>query len=137
MKEQAQDVANSNLVQIEQTQKLSEELQNLIDSNGKVKEGYEDRVKFILNQLNSAFGTEYELVNGAIYNNGRLVNSYNDIKNSIESVIASKKAEIILNAYEEEYVKALENRKIKQDELNKKIEEENKELQDLEEKYKS
>ncbi len=137
LKSQSEEMAQSDLVQIEHTKNLSKELANLIDSNGRVKEGYEDRVNFILNQLNSAFGTEYELINGAIYNNGKLVESYDDVKNSIERVISSKKAEIILNAYENVYVKALENRKSKQDELNEKIKNENEELQKLEEQYKN
>lgn len=118
LSEQAGITVNSNLAQIEHTQRLVSELGTLIDSNGKVKQGYEDRANFILNQLNNAFGTEYELVGNAIYNNGKLVNSYNDIKSSVEDLIVTKKAEIILEAYKEKYIKSLEAQKVLQDEIN-------------------
>ena len=49
-------------------QELSNELDGLVDANGKVKEGYEDRVNFILTTLNEACGTEMELVDGVIQN---------------------------------------------------------------------
>ena len=58
--------------------------------NGKVKEGYEGRVDFILNELNEALGTEYKL-------NGNIVESYDEIVNSIDEVIQKKRAEILLS----------------------------------------
>ena len=96
------DTAKANLAQINSTSKLRNELETLVDENGKVKEGYEGRVSFILKQLNSALGTEYKL-------NGNVVESYKDIQNEIDGTIKKKKAEIILNAEQEKYAKAVEN----------------------------
>lgn len=99
-KELVQETVNQNLAQVEYTEKLVAELDNLVDSNGKVKKGYEDRVSYILNELNKAYGLELEIVDGQ-------VKGYKDLKNSINDVIASKKAEILLEANEALYAEAL------------------------------
>ena len=64
-----QETLNGNLAEIENTQRLTNELENLVDSNGKVKKGYEARVEYILNNLNNALGTEYKLVDNQITKN--------------------------------------------------------------------
>ena len=91
---------NSNLAQIDSVERLSEELKTLVDENGKVKEGYKSRVDFILNELNSALGTEYKL-------NGDIVQSYKNLQSEIDKTIEKKKAEIILNSKEEKYTNAI------------------------------
>lgn len=83
-------------------QELTNELDDLVDANGQVKAGYEDRVNFILNTLNEACGTEMELIDGVIQN-------YADEKKAIEDLIATKKAEAILRANEESYTSAIQN----------------------------
>jgi hypothetical protein len=98
-----QESIDTQLAEVGYTESLVSELDNLVDANGKVKDGYEDRVKFILNQLNEAYGTEYELVNGEIKN-------YNELKDSIYKVIDAKKAEILLEANQALYAKAIETR---------------------------
>lgn len=72
-----------------------------MDENGRVKEGYEGRVEFILNELNSACGTEYQLIDGTI-------DKYGELKKSINEIIKTKKAEIILDANKKAYTQALE-----------------------------
>lgn len=102
--EQLQETRNttlsSSLTEIETTQKLADELRKITDENGKVKKGYEDRANVILNQLNSALGTEYSL-------NGDIIAQYQELKNNINEIIAKKKAEAVLNAYQEEYSTAI------------------------------
>lgn len=129
MKDAVQDTLNTQLAEISYTENLAKELDTLVDANGKVKAGYEDRVKFILNQLNEAYSTEYELINGQITN-------YKDLQDTIYDTIEAKKAEIVLNANEALYAeaikrrtqayqdnqKALENQKAAQEELNKTLE---------------
>ena len=88
---------------IDHTKALSDELRTLVDENGKVKEGYEGRVKFILNELNSALGTEYKL-------NGHIIENYQDMQKEINELIRKKRAEIIINSEQEKYKKALEKR---------------------------
>ena len=80
--------------------KLSDELNTIVDNNGKVKSGYEDRANYILTTLNNALGTEMTLNNGIIQN-------YQNMQTEIDNLIEKKKAEILLNAYQDEYVEAL------------------------------
>lgn len=104
------DKKEASLLDLEVTQRQSEALEKMIDSNGKVKEGYEDRVKLILNDLNNALGTEYTLTGNQITRNGELVNSYNDLKSNIDSYISKKKQQIEAEAYEEVYKEVLKER---------------------------
>lgn len=83
---------------------LSTELDDLVDANGKVKEGYEDRVNFILTTLNEAVGTEMKLVDGVIQN-------YQEEKVAIDKLIETKRAEAILDANKEDYTNAIKNQK--------------------------
>lgn len=98
------ETTNANLSHIESVKKLKEELATLVDENGKVKEGYEGRVSFILNELNKALGTEYKL-------NGNIIDNYKTLQAEIDKTIEKKKAEIVLNAEEEKYKNAIENQK--------------------------
>lgn len=91
---------SSNLAQINSVERLKNELSTLVDENGKVKEGYEGRVSFILNQLNSALGTEYQL-------NGNIIQSYKDLQAEIDTTIEKKRAEAILNGQQEKYANAV------------------------------
>jgi tape measure domain-containing protein len=95
------DNASNELAHIDKTKQLSDELKTLVDENGKVKEGYKDRVQFILGQLNEALDTEYKL-------NGNIIERYQDIQTEIDKTIEKKKAEIKLNVSREEYKKAIE-----------------------------
>lgn len=79
------------------------ELQNIVDANGNIKKGYEERAKFILNQLSKAYGIEYEIVNGQIKN-------YKDLIKTINETIEAKKIEILMEANQEKYVKAITDR---------------------------
>lgn len=94
---------STNLAEIENVQKLKNELSTLVDENGRVKEGYKGRVSFILGELNNALGTEYEATDGVI-------SKYKELTDSIDQVIEKKKAQIILNSMEEEYTNALKSR---------------------------
>ena len=87
---------SSSMAQIDICESLKDELGKITDENGKVKEGYEQRAQVILTTLNKALGTEYEL-------NGNIISQYKDLKDNIDNIIAAKKAEAVLNAYQEEY----------------------------------
>lgn len=82
---------------------LKDEYNGLIDSNGKVKKGYEDRANFILNQLAQSLGVEVSEIQKVIDKNGEL-------GSSIDSLITKKKAEAILNANEQAYTEAIQNK---------------------------
>ena len=82
---------------------LKTEYNSLIDSNGKVKEGYEDRANFILEQLANALGVEREEIEKNIDANGRM-------GKSIDTLIQKKQAEAILAANQDAYTTAIQKR---------------------------
>lgn len=102
-----QDSLNGNLAEIENTRRLTSELGNLVDANGKVKEGYEARVEYILNNLNNALGTEYELTNNQITKNGEVVQSLADIEKQVYDLIEAKKAQAVYEANASMYAESL------------------------------
>lgn len=114
-----EEKVNSGLAQQEYYNKLVKELESLVDVNGKVKSGYEERVQFILNQLNEAYGTEYKIVDDVIQ-------KYDELKNNIYEVINAEKAKIVLEANEEAYANAIKRTAENQAELRKLTEEKNK-----------
>lgn len=80
---------NSELAHIARVEELKNELGLIVDENGNVKEGYEKRASFIINELNGALGTEYKM-------NGNIIESYRDIAKEIDKVILKKKADIVM-----------------------------------------
>ena len=75
---------------------LWRELHKIVDENGKVKEGYENRAKFITDVLKSATGEEIEW-------NGNVIQSYKDLEKSIKDVLKAKEAEATLSALKSDY----------------------------------
>lgn len=87
-------------IEIDRLSSLRDELYNIVDANGKVKKGYEDRAQFIVNELSEALGIEISYKDG-------IIQGYQKIQEEIDKTIEKKKAEIILNASEEMYTEAL------------------------------
>ncbi len=85
-------------------EKLKDEYNSLIDTNGEVKEGYEERAQFILNELSNSLGVELEDVKALIDANGQL-------GASIDELIQKKRAEAVSNAYAESYAEAKRSEK--------------------------
>lgn len=100
LKQAQKDSLSADMTQLVNVQNLKDEMLNLVDANGKVKEGYEGRVGFILGQLNQALGTEYKMTDGVIQ-------KYGELTSSIDSLIEKKKAEAILNAQQALYQEAI------------------------------
>jgi DNA repair exonuclease SbcCD ATPase subunit len=101
-KKAADELAGSQMANVDYVKNnLLPQLSNLVDANGKVKQGEEERANFILNELNNALGTEYQQLSDIVGANGQ-------IKDSIYAVIEAKKAQILLEAYEESYRLAVE-----------------------------
>lgn len=82
-------------------QNLWSELQTLVDANGNVISSDEDRVNYILGELNGALGTQLE------YEDGH-VKSYQEQCDLMDKLVEKKKAQMQLAAYEAEYQNALE-----------------------------
>ena len=110
--DQIEKNCQANLNMVDTHQSLANELKTLVDENGNVKKGYEDRVNFILGELNKAYGTEYKLVDGQIQ-------KYNELVNSIDVLIAKKRLQIVMDSKEEAYTKAIKDQQTNLDELSK------------------
>ena len=95
-----QEQIDKGMSELSYYENLYKQLQSIVDENGKVKEGYETRADFIINQLNSALGLEIEMNNGIIQN-------YKDLTDQFDKVIEKKKAMLILEAQEEKYKEAI------------------------------
>jgi len=83
-------------------QGLKDELDTIVDKNGKVKKGYEDRAEVITGILSEAFGIEIKVVDGVIQ-------KYDELEDEIDNLILQKKALAKLNILEEGYNDALKN----------------------------
>lgn len=113
--------------EIDKLTNLRDELYNIVDANGKVKQGYEDRANFIVNELSEALGIEISYKDG-------IIEGYQKIQEEIDKTIEKKKAEIILNASEELYTEALKKQykaEQKKDKLKGKLNEKQKQYNDL------
>lgn len=87
--------------QMDYVQKLATELQGLADASGRVQEKDQARAEFILNELNNALGTEYNMTDGVIQ-------KYDELTTSINSVIQAKTANALLEARNADYVAAIQ-----------------------------
>lgn len=99
---EAQNKINTTASEMQYYKNLQAELTTIVDQNGKIKEGYEERAKVIVNTLNNALGTEATIVDG-------VVQGYKDYLIQIDKVINKKKAEAVLNSQEEQYTEAIKN----------------------------
>lgn len=94
-----QEYLDKNMNEIKGYQDLYNELQLIVDENGKVKEGYEQRASFIVGKLNEALGTEISLT-------GNQIQNYQQLKSEVANVIEQKRAQVLLEAQEEKYNEA-------------------------------
>ena len=83
-------------------EKLVQELDGIIEKNGDIKSGYEERASYILKELSNAYGVEYKLIGNNLKNS-------EEFTEEIKKQIALKEQEILLEAYKDDYVEALKN----------------------------
>ena len=127
----AKERADDAMFEITNLQTMKGELDNIVDANGRVVAGFEDRASFLVNELAQATGLDIELVDGQIKN-------YGELSQEIDKTIEKMKAEALLAAYKDEYIEALKNQKDAQkalqeatEDYNKVFGESNKEMQDF------
>lgn len=102
-REEIDKAAASSMAEVANIEKLKNELSTLVDENGRVKDGYKDRVAFILKELNEALGTEYSMT-------GNIIKQYKNLQQEIDTLVLKKKAQIVLENEEEKYSNALANK---------------------------
>ena len=122
-----QNEVNASMTQLAKYENLYDELTRITDANGKVKKGYEERASFIVSTLRDALGVEISMNDG-------IIKGYGDLKKSIDSVIAQKKAKIILDSQEKLYEEALlkqQNEVLEMSKLTAKMKENEMKIDDL------
>ena len=106
----SQDDVSIKMTEIGKAQDLWKELQTIVEKNGAIKKGYEERADFITSQLSEALGIEFE-------KNGQIISNYQQIQEEMDKVIEKKKAQIILDSQEDLYSEALKNQREATEEL--------------------
>ena len=99
----AQEAGEAKLVEINSIQSMKDELDLLVDANGKVKEGFEDRANYLTGKLAEATGIDIKMT-------GNQIENYKDLSEEIQNTINQMKAQAILEAHQDEYTEALEKR---------------------------
>ena len=123
LNKQTQQTVSQGMSELSYYENLFLQLRNLVDENGRVKQGYEDRVNFITGQLANGLGMEINLVDGVIQN-------YSELSSTFDEVIEKKRAMVTLNAQEEQYTEAIKQ----QGDAYKKLTEYSNDLADAREK---
>lgn len=82
---------------------LQTELQTIVDKNGKIKEGYEDRAKYIVEELGKVTENEIKINDGVIEN-------YEELNGKISDYLNLKRAESTLSIYEDDFSDAIQNK---------------------------
>lgn len=95
-----QEQINAGNSELEYYKTLKDELDTIVDRNGKVKEGYEARADFITSKLSEAFDLEIDKT-------GNVIRNYDDLSKSIDAVMEKKRAQIILDSQESLYQEAI------------------------------
>ena len=100
LKKSQQEQIDAGMTEMSYYEDLKSELDQIVDKNGKVKEGYEQRADFIISQLSEATGIEIEQIGGVIQ-------KYDEVSKAIDNVMEKKKAQIILDSQESLYKEAI------------------------------
>ena len=100
LKDSQQEAVNAGMTELDHYQTLYDELEDITDANGRVKDGYEERASFITSQLADALGIEIQMVDGVI-------KGHETLQEEIDKTMAKKKAQIILDSQESMYAEAI------------------------------
>ena len=107
LKESIIENRDAKLLEISENEGYLESLDRIVDENGIVKRGYEELAEYILQKYSSAFGEQYELIDGVVYKNGQAISSYAEFRDSIDKNIQKMKEEAEqaanISLYEEAY----------------------------------
>lgn len=102
MKKTRQDGIDMSMSEIDYAQKQIDKMDEFVDANGRVKEGYEARARALEEQVNAIIPNAIELSEeeGAMYLT---------VADNLDLLMEKKKINALLDAYHEEYVEALKN----------------------------
>lgn len=100
---EARKQANSTIeAEYGQSKSLLQELKQITDENGHIKEGYEERAGVITGLLADSLGIEIDIVDGQIQ-------KYEELMATIDDVIEKKRTEALMEAAKQDYTTAIAN----------------------------
>lgn len=102
MKETAQESINQSLSEMDYTESLIRQLQQLCDANGQVKDGYENRAKALAEQINS-------VIPNAISLTEKEGQAYVQTADNLDLLMEKKRINALLAANEEAYTAAIQS----------------------------
>lgn len=111
MNETKQQAIEDSTNEAQSTRNLWTELQSIVDANGRIKEGYEERAATITGLLSQALGTEIGITDGVIDN-------YGELQGSIDQTIEKMQALALQEGLQDSYAEAIKNRASAQQEYN-------------------
>lgn len=111
MNEQKQQTIDGAVQEAQETRNLWTELQGIVDANGRIKQGYEERAATITGLLSQALGTEIGITDGVVQN-------YGELQGSIDQTIEKMQALALQEGLQESYAEAIRNRASAQQEYN-------------------
>lgn len=111
MNETKQQAIEDSTNEAQSTRNLWTELQSIVDANGRIKEGYEERAATITGLLSQALGTEIGITDGVIQN-------YGELQGSIDQTIEKMQALALQEGLQDSYAEAIKNRASAQQEYN-------------------
>ena len=101
LKQKQDEYIEAGMSELDYALSLKQELDGLVDVNGRIQEGYEKRANFIISELSEATGVEIAAVDGVIQ-------EYDSLTAAIDAAIEKKRAMIILEGMEEGYKTAIQ-----------------------------
>ena len=101
LQQSKQKQLDAGMSELEYYDSLYDELMGLVDANGNVKEGYEERASFITDKLSSALGIEIDKTKS-------LKDQIKGVADNIDEVMKKKKAQIILDSQAGLYADAIQ-----------------------------
>ena len=123
------------LLDLESADTYRETLSQLIDTNGKVKQGYEDEAEVIIKQLNEAYGSQLKLEDGVLKNGEDIIKNKEDIIKVTDKTVEAMKKQVLYESYLASYKEAVEAKNKATREYNKVMEESSAELEQLQQDY--
>lgn len=94
--------AAGDIAQLDRLASLNSELNSIVDANGRVQAGEEDRAAFITSQLSNALGIEISMTDSQITN-------YQELQTEIQNLIQQKRIDALMSAQQAKYEEAAAN----------------------------
>lgn len=101
LKQKQDEYIEAGMSELDYALSLKQELDGLVDVNGRIQEGYEQRANFIIGELSEATGVEIAAVDGVIQ-------KYDELTLAIDAAIEKKRAMVILEGKEDAYSTAIQ-----------------------------